>query len=303
MTCRRAFDALHPAVLVVYALAALVLTMAAFQPVIVGLALASALWLRGCLQGWRTVVRAVRWQVPLVVLVAVANPLFSSVGSTELFRIGTHAVYAESFAYGLCMGALLVAVMTQIACASCVLTSDKIMTVMGNRLPTVSLMLSMALRLVPRFVRQGREIASVQDACTAARRDGEPHGAHLRPRGSSQGAKARLAELSRLASVLMGWSMEDSLETADAMRARGWSSTQRRTSYQRWRFGRVDALALAVVLGLGVLCAVLAQVAVTSYRFYPSMSALTLWWGYVPLALFFVLPLLVVLGDHLTWMR
>lgn len=371
----RIFDTVHPLVLVAYVLVALVLTMAAFQPVVVGLALVSALALRVCLQGWRVVARALRWQVLLVVLIAVVNPLFASVGSTELFRIGTHAVYLESFAYGLCMGALLVAVMTQLMCASCVLTSDKIMAVLGNRLPTISLMMSMVLRLVPRFTRRGREIALVQDACTAScgapqqrMRQEAQQGAYAQQamergfqraaeRGSVgyRGAERQLAgrsaaeqslagrsaaeqslagqpgseqcaeqpsapqarralsrrvaarehvsRLARLTSVLMGWSMEDSLETADAMRARGWSSETRRTSYRRWRFGRADALALAVVLGLGVLCAALAWAAVSSYRFYPTMSALSLWWGYIPLAAFYALPLFVVLGDHLRWTR
>lgn len=351
----RIFDTVHPLVIVAYALVALVLTMAAFQPVVVGLALVSALALRVCLQGWRVVARALRWQVLLVALIAVVNPLFASVGSTELFRIGTHAVYLESFAYGLCMGALLVAVMTQLMCASCVLTSDKIMAVLGNRLPTISLMMSMALRLVPRFTRRGREIALVQDACTAscgapqqrARQEAQ-QGAYAQQAvgralwraaergpagwsaaeqplagqpGSEQcaeqpsasqtrralsrrvAAQERVSRLARLTSVLMGWSMEDSLETADAMRARGWSSETRRTSYRRWRFGRADALALAVVLGLGMLCAVLAWAVASSYRFYPTMSALSLWWGYIPLAAFYALPLLVVLGDHLRWTR
>lgn len=294
------FDTVHPLVLVAYVLVALVLTMAAFQPVIVGLALVSALALRVCLQGWRVVARALRWQVLLVVLIAVANPLFASVGSTELFRIGTHAVYLESLAYGLCMGVLLVAVMTQLTCASCVLTSDKIMAVLGNRLPTISLMMSMALRLVPRFTHRGREIALVQDVCTAS--CGAPQHRH-RALSCRVAARERVSRLARLTSVLMGWSMEDSLETADAMRARGWSSETRRTFYRRWRFGRADALALAVVLGLGMLCAVLAWAVASSYRFYPTMSALSLWWGYIPLAAFYALPLLVVLGDHLRWTR
>ena len=51
----------------------------------------------------------------------------------------------------------------------------------------------------------------------------------------------------RLSTVLMGWGMEDSLETADAMRARGWGAAKKRTSYQRSRFRRQDALACIVL--------------------------------------------------------
>ncbi|WP_253904626.1 energy-coupling factor transporter transmembrane component T [Adlercreutzia sp. ZJ473] len=286
-----AFDALHPVVAVAYAAIALVLTMAAFQPVLVALALASAVCLGVCLRGGCQVARAALWQVPMLVLVALANPLFSPMGSTELFRIGVRAVYFESFAYGLCMGALLMAVMVEFANAACVLTSDKVTGVLGNRLPTVALMTSMCMRLIPRFVRQGREISAVQGACTAARQT------------ISFGKAARLREGARVASALVGWGMENSLETADAMRSRGWASGRTRTTYRRQRFARADALALAVVLGLGAACAACAWAATSQYRFYPSLSTLTLWWGYVPYALYFFLPCLVVLGDRLRWMR
>lgn len=101
----------------------------------------------------------------------------------------------------------------------------------------------------------------------------------------------------------MGWSMEDSLEMADAMRSRGWASGARRTTYRRWRFTLADGVVLGAVLALAALCGVCAFAAVTQFRFYPVLSTLVTWWGYAPYALFFFLPHLVLLGDHLRWMR
>ena len=86
-----------------------------------------------------------------MLVVAAVNPLFSAMGSTELFRIGLRAVYLESLAYGLCMGMLLVSVVLWFSNASHVLTSDKVMGLFGNVAPVIALMLSMAARLVPRF--------------------------------------------------------------------------------------------------------------------------------------------------------
>ena len=51
----------------------------------------------------------------------------------------------------------------------------------------------------------------------------------------------------------MGWSMEDSLETASAMKARGWGAAVRRTTYARHRFRRLDVAALAVGGALALL--------------------------------------------------
>ena len=157
---------------------------------------------------------------------------------------------------------------------------DKVMALFGNAAPTVGLMLSMTARLVPQFVRRGTDIGGVQRACTAARSSvGESGGddAPAAPRG------AALRDNLRLSSVLMGWSMEDSLETASAMKARGWGAAVRRTTYARHRFRRLDAAALAVGGALALLAAVAAWAACAQFRFYPVIDGLAPWWNYCPM--------------------
>lgn len=281
-------DAVHPAVSLAFFAAALALTMAAFQPVLIGLSLAGALACGALLRGPRAVARELCWQVPLFLVIAVANPLFAAQGSTELARVGTFALYGESLAYGAAMGALLMATLLWFAAASAVLSADRVMTVLGGRAPALALMLSMALRLVPRFSRRGRAIADAQAACSKA---------------APRGRRAALSSGLRQMSVLVGWSMEDSLETADSMRARGWASGARRTTYQRQRFRGRDAALMAAVLGLAALSAAVAVAAVGSFRFYPTLTPLSWWWGYGPYALFFFLPCALIGGERLRWTR
>lgn len=281
-------DAVHPSVPLAFFAVALALTMGAFQPVLIGLSLAGALACGAVLRGGRAVARDLRWQLPLLVVVAVVNPLFAARGATELFRVGSFAFYGESLAYGAAMGALLMATIVWFANASVVLSADRVMTALGGRAPALALMLSMALRLVPRFNRRGRAIADAQAACS-----------RVAPAGQRQTVAAAVRQMS----VLVGWSMEDCLETADSMRARGWASGARRTSYQRQRFRTRDGILMAVVLGLGLLCAVLAVAAAGQFRFYPTLTPLSLWWGYVPYGLFFFLPCVLIGGERLRWMR
>ena len=341
-----AFDLYHPAVTCGYFSCILVFTMLAFHPVLTGLSLAAALAEGLALRGWRAVARNLAWLVPLVAVVALANPLFSAAGSTEVLRVGERAVYAESLAYGACMGALLAAVVLWFANASCVLTSGKVLSLTGNALPTVSLMVSMALRLVPQFVRRAAEIRSVQDACTVANGrapangcapagraecEGGGHRVLRRPCGcgsageagsagggdsafenapgdlvsASGGARSSLRERTRanlrLVSVLMGWSMEDSLETADAMRARGWGVRGSRTTYALYRFRARDGVVLGLLVVLAAASVLLAWVAVSQFSFYPRMSTLLAWWGYVPCAVFLFLPAFLEVKEWLTW--
>ena len=266
-----AFDTAHPAVPALYLGVTLGLTMFSLQPVLIACSLAGAFAYGCCARGPRACLQGLRWQLPVIAIVAVFNPLFSASGSTELFRLGDRAVYLESLCYGCAMGGLFVASVLWFQAAASLLSFDKVMALFGNVLPVITLMISMSMRLIPRFVRQGRMVESVQ--------------AVSRPAGSSA-----VASRLRLSSVLMGWSMEDSLETADAMRARGWDAARRRTTYSRFRFTGIDGAAVACLAVGGALCAVLAWAATSQYLFYPTLSRLVVWWGYVPYAAWMFIP-------------
>ncbi len=286
---RTAFDLFHPIVAFGYFAVMLVLCMTAMQPVYLAVSLASALAYGAVLRGWRATGRSLLWQLPLVAVVALANPLFSASGSTELFRIGLRAFYLESFVYGACMGVMLASVLVLFSNAAQVLDSDKVMALFGGVAPTVGLMLSMTARLVPQFVRRGNGIADVERACTA------------RPAEEPAGKLAVMRGYLRRTSVLMGWGMEDSLETAGAMKARGWGAVARRTTYARYRFRRFDAAALACGGALALLAAAAAWAACTLFHFYPTIGGWAPWWSYLPYALFACLPLAITAKEHLRW--
>ncbi len=264
-----AFDALHPAVPAAYLVITLALVMCCMQPVLIALALVGGFAFACCAHGPAAALRSLRWQLPIILLVAVLNPLFSASGSTELFKLGLRAVYLESICYGCAMGALFVASVLWFQAAATLVGMDKVMALAGNAAPVIALMVSMCMRLIPRFVRQGRQVLDVQSVANLG-----------------GGVRARL----RMSHVLMGWSLEDSLETADAMRARGWGSTRRRTTYTRYRFGTPDVVALALVLAFGAAVGALGMVATSQFSFFPQMSALVVWWGYAPYALWMLVP-------------
>lgn len=293
---RTAFDLYHPVVAFGYFAVLFVLSMATMQPVYIVISFVAALAYSVVLRGARATGRSLVWQLPLVLIIALANPLFSASGSTELFRIGLRAIYLESLVFGACMGLMLASILLIFSNASRALTSDKVMALFGNVAPVIGLMLSMAARLVPQFVRRGKDIGGVQRACTAACQetgDGTKRGG----RGDRGAIRSNL----RLTSVLMGWSMEDSLETADAMKARGWGTSERRTTYQRYRFRSSDALVLVLVGTLALVSAVAAWAAYSQFEFYPTLVGFAPWWSYVPYALFALFPLMLEIKERLRW--
>lgn len=269
----RAFDGLHPAFAALYFAAVLVLSMALIHPVTLALSALLGIAYNVRLRGAAKTLRSLAWQIPLLAIVAIMNPLFSMAGSTELMRIGDYAIYLESLCYGVCMGLLLVATFQWFSNAAAVLTSDKIMLLFGPVAPTVGLLVTMTMRLVPQFVRRGASVSDARAACTAA-----------------SGGESALARRVNEVTVLMGWGMEDSLETSDSMRARGWGAAERRTSYTREEFRAFDAAAcllLAVLVALCIACHVAIGM---HFAFYPVMGTWAMPVLYAPFAVLLALP-------------
>ncbi len=276
-----AFDACHAAVPAMLFAGVAVLSMLAVHPVLVTLSLSGALAFSLVARGAAATVRGLAWQLPLLVLVCLLNPFFSASGSTLLLKVGPRSVYLESLAYGATMGALLVATVLWFEDAAAVLTQDRLLALAGRRARSVPLVASMAAQLVPQMLGRARAVRAAARACTAAG-----------PRPPARD------ELLRTSTMLLSWSLEDSLERADAMRARGWESGSPRTRYRPERFRARDAVAAAGIAALLALGAAGAWAACSSWEFYPRMSGLAPWWCYLPFALLALLPAVAELAAR-----
>lgn len=276
-----AFDACHAAVPAMLFAGVAALSMLAVHPVLVTLSLSGALAFSLVARGAAATVRGLAWQLPLLVLVCLLNPFFSASGSTLLLKVGPRSVYLESLAYGATMGALLVATVLWFEDAAAVLTQDRLLALAGRRARSVPLVASMAAQLVPQMLGRARSMRAAARACTAAG-----------PRPPARD------ELLRTSTMLLSWSLEDSLERADAMRARGWESGSPRTRYRPERFRARDAVAAAGIAALLALGAAGAWAACSSWEFYPRMSGLAPWWCYLPFALLALLPAVAELAAR-----
>ncbi len=283
---RNPFATYHPAVAFVFLACAIVISMAALQPVFVALSFLGALACSVVCRGARATAGSFVWIVPLWLVVAIANPLFSASGSTEILRIGVRAVYVESLVYGACSGGMLASVFLWFSSYAACMNSANTMALFGNVLPIVSLMVSQVMRLVPQFVARGRGIAAAQDAVSAAA-----------PQTKRQQTAGRL----RIVSVLMGWGMEDGIERSDAMRARGYDCGARRTTYKRYRFGRADASVLAAIVVLAAVAGACAAAVCLRFSFYPTLSGWGAWWAYLPYALLMAVPSALRFKEWLLW--
>lgn len=282
------FDLMHPAVLFGYFGVILVFSMLAIHPLYLALSFGAAFFLSIYLRGWRASFKTLAWQLPLVVLITFINPVFSSMGTTELFRIGLKAVHAEELVFGGCMGLMLVSVMLWFMNLTYVMPSEKMMSLFGGKAPMLSFMFTALMRQIPQFLKRSKQIDSSMKACTAA---------------MSSTNRDIFSSRVRLTSVLMAWSMEDSLEMADAMKARGWASLSRRSSYRRYCFKQRDALALTVLFLFTVISVLLVWNELVMFQFYPEISPIVFQPGFLAFGILVMLPLGAAMADKLRWRR
>lgn len=281
------FTATHPAVIFGCLAVVIGLTMCSMHPVLVGLALAGSFVCAALVRGVRAACVTLVVCVPVVLVVAVVNVLVSAQGSTTLLQLGMTTYYVEALVYGLVSGCMLAAVILWFSLFSELMTSDRILTLFGNVAPVVSLMVSMVLRLVPQFVSRGREASQARGATV---------GGSVRSAcdSGSQGAF-------NLMNTLVSWGLEDSVVRGDSMRARGYESGVRRTTYQRYQFTLDDRVSLAVIVLVGVAAGVGAWHACAGFSFYPALSVLGWDWGFVAFGLGMFLPAVGVVKERVLW--
>lgn len=319
---RRAFGTSHPAVLLTYFLGALVLCIAAQQPLFqaVGLGAAAAYYLD--LQGragWRLIGAAAL----LLAVLTILNPLFNTAGETVLFTYFAGRPYTlQALAWGASTACLFASLLLWFACYSQVMTTDRFTYLFGGLAPALTLLLTMVLRLVPSYLRKARQVS-------AARR--------CIGKSAAQGSAAeRLRSGGAVLSVMATWSLEGAIITADSMRSRGFGCPGklgagrgdgtfgrqaaavrpgapespdtirfRRTTYGRYPFRPRDGVLLAFLGATGAMALAIMVAAVGETSFAPAIAIPSLgplgWVGLGAFAAFLLTPLFVDGKEVLRW--
>ena len=282
MTDRRMrfFENVHPAVCMAYFVLVLGLTLACPNPFIVGLSLLGGSWFSVRLRGLRAFGRTLRFVIPMFLLIAIANPLFNHRGVTMLFT-WNHLWYTlEAVVYGLVSACSLCAVVIWFTCYQEVMTSDKFLYLFGKPFPGTALLITMTLRFIPQLQQNRREIRQAQ--------------AMLRQEGTR--ILQKLGTALRNLSVLLTMSLENAVETADSMKARGYGA-RRRTTFHLFRFDSRDARMLGLILALAGVCIVARCLGHGHMEFYPRMTPIVT--GAESIVLFVLFAALVFLPGIL----
>lgn len=254
----RFFERYHPAALLAYFAAVLLIAMFAGSPLTVALALAGGLCFAATMTTAKEKLADLTFYLPLVLLVTVTNPLFSHNGVTPLFFLNGRAVTLEAILYGAGLGVTLWAVLLWCRCWSRIMTSEKLLYLFGRVIPKLSLVLSMALRYVPLLRRQAKKLERAQQALGLY---------------ASERYFDRLRSKLAVYSGLVGWSLENAVEVSRSMKARGYG-LKGRTAYANYHFTRRDAALLALSLCAAGLYLTAGVLGYGSFTYYPALSGI-----------------------------
>ena len=259
MKNRDAFSGYHPTINFLYFALVLLFSMCLMHPAYLLVSLLGALSYDILLKGRKAVRFAAAGLLPMALLAALVNVAFNHEGMTILTYLPSgNPLTIESMYYGLAAAVMLASVVLWFSSYNEIMTSDKFVYLFGRVIPALSLVLSMALRFIPKFTAQMKTVSEAQTCIGCDTKTGS--------------LPKRLSNAVKIFSIMVTWSLENAIETADSMRSRGYGLPNR-TTFSIYRFDSRDKTALAWLLFCGAYILSGWMAGGTYFRYYPTVKS------------------------------
>ena len=237
----------HPFVSLCYFASVIFCSMFFSHPILLLISLFGAVF-----YAWTLKLKTLRF-LPVFLLAMLLNPIFSHEGMTVLFYLPSGNPYTlESLVYGGKVALTLMSTVCWCYCFQRVMTGEKIHCLLSRVAPTLGLVFSQILALIPRFFEQTRAVIRAQKGLG---------------RAEDKRVFVRMKRSIETFSTLTTWALEHAIETADSMKARGYGLPGR-SAFTRFRFSVRDWLALALVFLTLAACLLTRGLA---FRYFPTI--------------------------------
>ncbi|MBO5037506.1 MAG: energy-coupling factor transporter transmembrane protein EcfT [Clostridia bacterium] len=250
----KAFDGYNPIAVFIYYAAVVSVGMFCMNPWIIGFSLVGALvtfFIRNKLSGAKSHL----FFLLMFAVMVIINPLFNHNGVTVLLVINDNPITLEAIIYGIASGAMIIGIIYWFRSFSQIMTSDKLLYLLGSISPKFALILSMTLRYIPLFEKQTQKVVHAQQALGLYRDDD---------------FLSKIRGGIRVFSVMVTWVLENGVITSDSMTARGYGITKR-THFSIFKFRRHDIiLTVTTVILFAVMLPTLITGAI-NFEYYPKI--------------------------------
>lgn len=289
MKNNNSFSSLHPTVILIYFSVVMIIAstqMSIFMLIISALSffLCSAY---SC--GAKAVKSNLLLILPLAAMSGAVNLLFNHGGATILtYWPSGNPLTLESIMYSVVIFVFVAALLNLFNYFNSVVSSEKIIYLIGRIAPTLALLVSMILRFVPQFQSRLKLALAVR----------------MQIAGETQGIISKMKIGIATISGVITASLENSVNTADSMRSRGYGLAKR-TAFSTYKYSRRDfavtiiSVLLAGTVFVGILSNSVSVIYFPKIKFaeFTPLSAVT----YAAYTLFCSLPLIFNVKEEIKW--
>ena len=247
---------LHPINIFTYFILVTIITLLTQNPIIIGLSFISSILLYISLKGFNALVKNLVYTIPFILLLALTNPLFVHKGETILFFMNDNPITLEAILYGLNFSFMLTSILYWFASFNELFTSDKYIYLFGSFAPKFSILLSTTLRFIPLYVRKFKEINNAQKAL----------GLYI-----SNSYFDRIKSKFRVLSILISWSLENAIDTANSMNSRGYK-LKGRVNYSNYKFTFNNIIVISIIILFSITTLIFYILNYLNYNFYPTIQ-------------------------------
>jgi energy-coupling factor transport system permease protein len=283
------FSTFHPAVIFVYYMSVLIVTMFSINPIILGLSLLGSLLLFLVTVPVRKFLQDIGFYILVFLLIAITNPIFSHNGETILFFLNDNPVTFEAIIYGVVIAMMLIAVIFWSKMYSEIMTSDKFIYLFGKIIPKLALVISMALRFIPMFKQQLKKINQAQKTLGLY---------------TSDSITDRVLGGIRVFNSVWTWSLENAIHQADSMKARGYG-LKGRTNFSLFKIENRDKFTFIFMTILFIYIMLGFFHHLYDFTFYPTISSLVVTKSnlvhFVSVFVLMVFPFIIEVKENIQW--
>lgn len=237
MGMKERFEKFHPFIPFLFYVGAVSLLLLLLHPFYLGVGLLLILIINFFHDRFQGLKRWLFLIITSFILMIVINPLFNERGRHLLFEVGQHRVTLEAVVYGGMNAMSIIGVIAVFVSYNVIMTPNKLLFLFAKILPQFAVLLMLTLRFIPLMRRRLEEISVVQ-----------------RSKGIfvNQGKWSFRIKTGMLyVQALLTYSLEEAIQTADSMKARGYGNGPR-SSYEYFKFKKTDAAAVVFLVGLFV---------------------------------------------------
>ncbi|GKV57383.1 ABC transporter permease [Sporosarcina sp. NCCP-2222] len=228
--------------------------------------------------------------VGMTLLIILVNPFINSRGTHVFFYFRGKQVTLEATLYGVVTSMSLLMILLLFISLNLVLNGNKILYIFSRILPKTAFLIMLSIRFVPLLKRRLTEIQDVQRLKGRTIRQGS-----IRNR-----AKSGMA----IMQILLAWSLEEAIETADSMKARGYG-TGKRSPYNPFRLTKVDRQWLVYLFVLFIISVIGGLLGYGKIIIYPKLGTLHLysldWVVFASSMAIILFPVFVEGREQLKW--